>query len=80
MFLNQVRKEGITVSIYLASGAQIKGHVRGFDSFTILLDPPGKPTLVIYKHAIASIVPTKQLSNQRHHSELHSDHSEEPQS
>ncbi len=69
MFLNQVRKEGVTVSIYLVSGTQIKGHVKGFDSFTILIEPQGKPTLLIYKHSITSIVPTKALSNQRSHSD-----------
>lgn len=65
MFLNQVRKEGTVVSIYLVSGAQLKGNVKGFDSFTILLDPPGKPTLLIYKHAVTSIVPNKHFTSHR---------------
>lgn len=61
MFLNQVRKEGISVSIYLVGGIQLKGFVKGFDAFTILLEPSGKPTQLVYKHSIASIVPSKHV-------------------
>jgi len=56
-FLNQVRKQGVGVTIYLVSGVQLKGTVRGFDSFTILLDGAGRGQQLIYKHAITSIVP-----------------------
>lgn len=65
MFLNQVRKEGIGVTIYLTNSVQLRGQVRGFDVFTILLDSPGKPTQLVYKHAIASIVPSKPISTYR---------------
>jgi host factor-I protein len=61
-FLNQVRKEHVAVTIYLLGGVQLKGLVRGFDAFTVLLDSPGKPTQIIYKHAIASVVPSRQMS------------------
>ena len=61
MFLNQVRKEGIGVTIYLMGGVQLRGQVRGFDAFTVLLDTPGKPTQLVYKHAITSVVPAKQI-------------------
>lgn len=62
-FLNQVRKENVGVMIYLIGGVQLRGNVRGFDSFTILLDSPGKPTQLVYKHAITSIVPMRPLQN-----------------
>ncbi len=62
-FLNQVRKENIGVMIYLIGGVQLRGNVRGFDSFTILLDSPGKPTQLVYKHAVTSIVPMRPLQN-----------------
>ena len=61
MFLNQVRKEGIGVTIYLVGGIQLKGLVRGFDAFTLLLDTEGKPTQLVYKHAITSVVPARQI-------------------
>jgi host factor-I protein len=65
MFLNQVRKEGIGVTIYLMGGVQLRGQVRGFDAFTVLLDAPGKPTQLVYKHAITSIVPSRPIGSGR---------------
>ncbi len=62
IFLNQVRKENIGVTIYLIGGVQLRGHVRGFDAFTILLDSIGKPTQLVYKHAVTSIVPARAVS------------------
>ncbi len=61
-FLNQVRKDNVPVTIYLVSGVQLKGHVRGFDSFTVVLESPGKPTQLVYKHAMASVVPARNIS------------------
>ena len=60
-FLNQVRKDNNPVTIYLLSGVQLKGYVRGFDSFTVVLESPGKPAQLVYKHAMASVVPTKPV-------------------
>jgi len=31
-FLNQVRKEGIPVTVFLVNGFQLKGNLRGFDN------------------------------------------------
>ena len=60
-FLNQARKENVPVSIHLVNGFQIKGNVKGFDNFTILVDSMGKQQL-IYKHAVSTITPSKPLS------------------
>ena len=60
-FLNQVRKDSNPVTIYLLSGVQLKGYVRGFDSFTVVLESPGKPAQLVYKHAMASVVPAKPV-------------------
>lgn len=65
MFLNQVRKEGIGVTVYLSNSVQLRGQVRGFDAFTVLLEAPGKPTQLVYKHAIASIVPARPVGTYR---------------
>lgn len=62
VFLNQARRDNVLVTVYLISGVQLKGLVRGFDSFTIVLDSPGRPPQLVYKHAIASIVPAKYVS------------------
>lgn len=58
IFLNQVRKEHIAVTIYLTNGFQLKGMVKGFDNFTVILDSDGKQQLV-YKHAISTISPMR---------------------
>lgn len=62
LFLNQVRKENITVTIFLLGGLKLRGNVRGFDAFTILLDSPGRATQLVYKHAVTSIVPMRPVS------------------
>jgi len=58
--LNQIRKEGVPVTIFLINGFQLKGFVRGFDNFTVLVDFEGKQQLV-YKHAISTIVPARPV-------------------
>lgn len=61
-FLNQSRKENIVVVIHLVNGFQLKGLVRGFDNFTVVLESMGKQQMV-YKHAISTITPTRAFSN-----------------
>lgn len=61
VFLNQARKEKIAVTIYLTNGFQFKGMVKGFDSYTVVLDCDGKQNLV-YKHAISTISPAKIIN------------------
>jgi host factor-I protein len=61
VFLNQVRKEHIGVIIYLTNGFQLKGMVKGFDNFTVVLESEGKQQLV-YKHAISTISPVKAVN------------------
>ena len=60
LFLNQVRKEKVAVSIYLINGFQHRGLVKGFDNYAIMLENDGKQFLV-YKHAVATITPTKAV-------------------
>ncbi|MGI6669347.1 MAG: RNA chaperone Hfq [Acetivibrionales bacterium] len=61
VFLNQVRKEHIPVTVYLTNGFQLKGLVKGFDNFTVVLETDGKQQLV-YKHAISTISPMKMVN------------------
>lgn len=60
-FLNQVRKENIAVTIYLVNGFQLKGNVKGFDNFTVILEIEGKQQMV-YKHAISTIAPMRSIN------------------
>jgi len=60
-FLNTLRKENIPVTVYLTNGFQIRGFVRGFDNFTIVLDSDGRQQM-IYKHAISTFTPQRSVS------------------
>lgn len=60
VFLNQVRKDKITVVVYLTNGFQLKGIVRGFDNFIVILEAEGKQQM-IYKHAISTVIPAKEV-------------------
>ncbi|NLZ27858.1 MAG: RNA chaperone Hfq [Firmicutes bacterium] len=60
-FLNQVRRENIPMTFFLINGYQIKGTVRSFDNFTIMLEVEGRQQL-IYKHAISTIIPARNIT------------------
>jgi len=60
-FLNQIRKENVPVTIYLVNGFQLRGLIRAFDNFTIVIDSEGKQQLV-YKHAISTFLPQRPVS------------------
>ena len=62
-FLNQVRKENIPVTLYLTSGVQLRGQVKGFDAFTVILEGQGKPPQLVYKHSIVSVAPMRHPSS-----------------
>lgn len=58
-FLNALRKEHVPVSIYLVNGIKLQGKVDSFDQYVVML----KNTVnqMVYKHAISTIVPTRQV-------------------
>jgi host factor-I protein len=60
-FLNQIRKENIPATVYLVNGFQIKGFVRGFDNFTVVLESDGRQ-LLVYKHAISTVTPNRPVT------------------
>lgn len=60
-FLNQLRKENIPVTVYLTNGFQIRGVIKAFDNFTIIVDSEGKQQM-IYKHAISTFTPLRPVS------------------
>ncbi|OPL08410.1 MAG: hypothetical protein AVO33_10665 [delta proteobacterium ML8_F1] len=61
VFLNQVRKDHTMITVFLISGYQIRGLVKGFDNYTIILDSDGKQQM-IYKHAISTMIPAKEVN------------------
>lgn len=59
IFLNQMRKEKIAVTMYLVNGARITGTIKGFDNFVILMKQENQQ--LVYKHAISTIIPEKPV-------------------
>ncbi len=67
-FLNALRKERIPVSIYLVNGIKLQGQVESFDQFVVLLK--NSVSQLVYKHAISTIVPSKNVKMPRADEEL----------
>lgn len=61
VFLNKIRKEKATVTVFLVNGVKLQGVVTWFDNFSILLRRDTHIQLV-YKHAISTIMPSGPLS------------------
>ncbi len=60
-FLNQLRKDNIPVTVFLMNGFQIRGVIKAFDNFTIIIDSEGRQQMV-YKHAISTFTPQRNVS------------------
>lgn len=60
LYLNQLRKNDIFVTVFLLNGFQLKGLVKSYDNFTVLFESDGKQQL-IYKHAISTFAPSKPV-------------------
>src|ERR1700761_7339926 len=54
-FLNTVRKDKSSVTIYLVSGVKLTGKIRSFDKYSVLLENNAQEQL-IFKHAISTVV------------------------
>ena len=62
IFLSTLRRDAIPLTIYLTSGFQIRGTIRAFDSYVIVVESDGKQQM-IYKHAVSTIAPVKSVLN-----------------
>ncbi len=60
LFLNSSRKEKMPITVFLTNGVQLKGIVKGFDTYVVILECDGKSNMV-YKHAISTIIPSKNI-------------------
>ncbi len=58
-YLNQLRKDKTPVVIYLTNGVRLKGVVKAFDNFVILIKESTQQ--LIYKHAVSTVVPEKDV-------------------
>ena len=60
VFLNTVRKNKTSVTVFLVNGVKLQGIITWFDNFSMLLRRDGH-TQLIYKHAISTVMPTGTL-------------------
>jgi host factor-I protein len=74
-FLNTVRREKDTVTIYLMNGAKLSGRIKSFDKFSVLLES-GAQEQLIFKHAISTILHARRQTGEhrpppppQHHAE-----------
>lgn len=58
--LNGLRKNNTFVTIFLINGFQLKGLIKSYDNYTVLIESEGKQHL-IYKHAISTYLPAKNV-------------------
>ncbi len=61
VFLNKIRKEKMSVTVFLVNGVKLQGVVTWFDNFCLLLRRETHVQLV-YKHAISTIMPGGPLN------------------
>ena len=59
-FLDNIRKNKISVTVFLVNGVKLQGIITWFDSFSLLLRRDGH-TQLIYKHAVSTIMPAEAI-------------------
>ncbi len=57
--LNVLRKERVSVAIYLVNGIKLQGQISSFDNYVIWLR--NNISQMVYKHAISTIVPSRPI-------------------
>ena len=60
--LNALRKEKQLATVHLLNGLPLKGYIKAFDNFVLLLDSPEGKQMMVYKHAISTVTPAKPVS------------------
>ncbi len=60
VFLNNVRKSKVSVTVFLVNGVKLQGIITWFDNFSLLLRRDGHSQLV-YKHAISTVMPSQAI-------------------
>ncbi len=59
-FLTLARRRNVPLTVFLVNGFQMRGAVRGFDPFVVILESEGRQQM-LYKHAISTIVPAQSI-------------------
>jgi host factor-I protein len=59
LFLNTLRKEHTSVSIFLVNGIKLVGRIESFDQYMVLLRGHDQAVQAIFKHAISTVSPAR---------------------
>ena len=70
-YLNALRREHVPVSIFLVNGIKLQGQIESFDQFVVLLK--NNVSQMVYKHAISTIVPARNVQIETPHEESETD-------
>ena len=61
LLLSKLRRSRMGATVFLVNGFQIRGEIRGFDAFVVVIYSEGKQQMV-YKQAISTVGPARPLS------------------
>ena len=59
-FLENLKKSKLQVSIFLVKGIKLHGRIDDFDQYIVILKDA--VAQMVYKHAISTIVPNKEVN------------------
>ncbi len=64
--LNTFRRERTLLDVYLVSGIRLRGRIRSFDQYSMMLDT-GQGDAFLYHHAVSSVGPAQGRSAGKRH-------------
>jgi host factor-I protein len=62
VFLNQARRDRVSVTVYLMDGRHFDVRIKNFDKFAVVVEVNGADQL-IFNHAIATIETARSVPN-----------------
>jgi len=68
LFFDSVRRERSEVLVYLINGIKLRGRIKRYDRFTLVLESEGQEQL-IFKHAVSTVGPAGAREGARRPSE-----------
>lgn len=65
-FLNTLRRERLPVAVFLVNGIKLTGRIDSFDQFVIHLKGHDQAGQMVFKHAISTISPSREVEIPSH--------------
>ncbi|MCS7186099.1 MAG: RNA chaperone Hfq [Armatimonadetes bacterium] len=63
-YLNFLRRERIPVAVHFFTGMQLRGIVRGFDTYTFVLELEGtNKQILVFKHGVLYVDPMRPVGD-----------------